>query len=109
MDNLLFVASCQLTISRQDRYNERGHSSLHSDVYSDPLLLFAPVAQWIEHLTTDQEVTGSTPVGRATFQYILALFFDLKGIDRSFIIALGVGREQSWFEPGWVQGEREKY
>ena len=27
--------------------------------------IYAPVAQWIEHLTTDQEVTGSTPVGRA--------------------------------------------
>ena len=24
----------------------------------------APVAQWIEHLTTDQKVTGSSPVGR---------------------------------------------
>ncbi len=28
----------------------------------------APVAQWIEHLTTDQEVTGSTPVGRAILE-----------------------------------------
>lgn len=26
---------------------------------------FAPVAQWIEHLTTDQKVRGSTPLGRA--------------------------------------------
>ena len=25
-----------------------------------------PVAQWIEHLTTDQEVGGSTPSGHAT-------------------------------------------
>lgn len=26
----------------------------------------APVAQWIEHLTSDQKVAGSTPAGRAT-------------------------------------------
>ena len=25
----------------------------------------APVAQWIEHLTTDQKVRGSSPFGRA--------------------------------------------
>lgn len=30
-------------------------------------ITIAPVAQWIEHLTTDQEVTGSTPVGRTSF------------------------------------------
>ena len=30
----------------------------------------APVAQWIEHLTTDQKVTGSSPVGR-TIQSLL--------------------------------------
>lgn len=36
------------------------------DVFVQPIpLCVAPVAQWIEHLTTDQEVTGSTPVGRA--------------------------------------------
>ena len=27
----------------------------------------APVAQWIEHLTTNQGAAGSTPAGRATF------------------------------------------
>jgi hypothetical protein len=26
---------------------------------------YAPVAQWIEHLTTDQKVGGSSPSGRA--------------------------------------------
>ena len=29
------------------------------------LKLTAPVAQWIEHLTTDQKVGGSNPFGRA--------------------------------------------
>ncbi len=29
--------------------------------------LRAPVAQWIEHLTSDQGVGGSNPSGRATF------------------------------------------
>ncbi len=27
----------------------------------------APVAQWIEHLTSDQKVEGSNPPGRANF------------------------------------------
>ncbi|MEY3434325.1 MAG: hypothetical protein RL057_705, partial [Actinomycetota bacterium] len=30
--------------------------------------LFAPVAQRIEHLTTDQKVWGSNPYGRALFR-----------------------------------------
>jgi hypothetical protein len=29
--------------------------------------VLAPVAQWIEHLTTDQKVGGSSPSGRADF------------------------------------------
>ena len=27
---------------------------------------FAPIAQWIEHLASDQRVGGSTPSGRAS-------------------------------------------
>ncbi len=58
----------QLTMEREDRYNES------VEFIPDPIFpaklpskIFAPVAQWIEHLTTDQEVTGSTPVGRTIF------------------------------------------
>ncbi len=29
------------------------------------LIADAPVAQWIEHLTSDQVVAGSSPAGRA--------------------------------------------
>ncbi len=29
-------------------------------------LLYAPVAQWIEHRSSEPRVTGSNPVGRAT-------------------------------------------
>jgi hypothetical protein len=32
-------------------------------------IVIAPVAQWIEHLTTDQEVAGSTPAGRTISSY----------------------------------------
>ena len=32
----------------------------------EPLANSAPVAQWIEHLTSDQMVGGSNPSGRAT-------------------------------------------
>ena len=42
--------------------------SLGTSPSKDPLPSnnrFAPVAQWIEHLTTDQKVRGSTPLGRA--------------------------------------------
>ena len=38
---------------------------------SDRHLSHAPVAQWIEHQTTDLGVTGSTPVGRATYQRVM--------------------------------------
>ena len=37
-------------------------SGLASTLGSD----IAPVAQWIEHLITDQKVVGSTPAGRTT-------------------------------------------
>jgi hypothetical protein len=36
---------------------------------------YAPVAQRIEHLTTDQKVGGSNPSGRATvLPFVLGLF-----------------------------------
>ena len=35
------------------------------------MLLDALVAQWIEHLTTDQKVVGSTPAERATVRVFL--------------------------------------
>lgn len=31
-------------------------------------VFFAPVAQWIEHLSSEQGVVGSTPAGRAVKQ-----------------------------------------
>lgn len=52
-------------MEREDRYND--FVQFFPDrVFPAKLIstFFAPVAQWIEHLTTDQEVTGSTPVGR---------------------------------------------
>ena len=36
-------------------------------------LYFAPVAQWIERLTTDQEVMGSTPIGRVLLREVAQL------------------------------------
>ena len=37
-----------------------------------------PWLNWIEHLTTDQKVRGSNPLGRATFRQLrLALFFHM--------------------------------
>ena len=59
------IEGSQLTLEREDRYNE--FVQFFPDrVFPAKLFskLIAPVAQWIEHLTTDQEVTGSTPVGR---------------------------------------------
>jgi hypothetical protein len=39
-----------------------------------------PWLNWIEHLTTDQKVRGSNPLGRAIFsQPRLALFFNMFG------------------------------
>jgi hypothetical protein len=41
-------------------------------------VIVRPWLNWIEHLTTDQKVRGSNPLGRATFfcQPRLALFFN---------------------------------
>ena len=39
----------------------------------------APVAQWIEHLTSDQRVGGSNPSGRATFPRETARLFEAEG------------------------------
>ena len=36
------------------------------------VLEYAPVAQWIEHQTTDLGVTGSSPVGRAIPHFVWA-------------------------------------
>ncbi len=38
----------------------------------------APVAQWIEHLTSDQMVGGSNPSGRATFSRRFSLTLPLQ-------------------------------
>ena len=42
----------------------------------------APVAQWIERLTTNQEVAGSSPTGRTTFCLSL-LHFPPSGISQN--------------------------
>ena len=38
----------------------------HQHARSRRVVVRAPVAQWIEHLTTDQKVRGSSPFGRTT-------------------------------------------
>jgi hypothetical protein len=37
--------------------------------------IMRPWLNWIEHLTTDQKVRGSNPLGRATFMPALAGYF----------------------------------
>ncbi len=62
-----FQGKADLTPWQKDRYNERCVGSSAAIPTSAMTLFRAPVAQWIEHQTTDLGVTGSTPVGRATF------------------------------------------
>ena len=46
----------------------------------EPTANRAPVAQWIEHLTSDQRVGGSNPSGRATFPRETARLFEAEGL-----------------------------
>src|SRR2546426_6524335 len=55
----------ELTARHKDLYKKRGSRSLHAFLIEPT----APVAQWIEHQTTDLRVGGSTPSGRATITW----------------------------------------
>ena len=59
---------------------------------------FALVAQWIEHLTTDQKVGGSSPFERASgparcVPPVGALLYPLSGA------VMGLKDKKSWSEP----------
>ena len=69
--NCFLEADLKDAASRCYTYLTLAHSSQNSELSKSLINHIAPVAQWIEHLTTDQEVTGSTPVGRAS---IIKLF-----------------------------------
>src|SRR5213594_5062420 len=51
----------ELTARHKDLYKKRGSRTLHAFLTGPT----APVAQWIEHQTTDLRAGGSTPSGRA--------------------------------------------
>src|SRR5262245_33721849 len=54
-------------LCRDESYFFR-HAKMHSrSICYCPRI--APVAQWIEHLASDQGVVGSTPAGRALLEY----------------------------------------
>src|SRR2546425_2808263 len=55
----------ELTARHKDLYKKRGSRTLRA-FRTGPT---APVAQWIEHQTTDLRVGGSTPSGRATITW----------------------------------------
>src|SRR2546425_2136802 len=57
----------ELTARHKDLYKKRGSRSLHAFLTGPT----APVAQWIEHQTTDLRVGGSTPSGRATITWAI--------------------------------------
>ncbi len=55
----------ELTARHKDLYKKRGSRTLHAFLTGPT----APVAQWIEHQTTDLRAGGSTPSGRATITW----------------------------------------
>ena len=55
----------ELTARHKDLYKKRGSRTLHAFLTGPT----APVAQWIEHQTTDLRVGGSNPSGRATITW----------------------------------------
>ena len=80
----------------------------------EPTANRAPVAQWIEHLTSDQRVGGSNPSGRATYLASILTFARLstatKSVESSGLrVWIPLGRPvESDARDGYRRGSRQQ-